>query len=430
MTSIGIVGAGIGGLHLALYLQQHDVPATLYAELTSQQRLAGRLPNTAVHWGPTREREHALGVNHWDEQADDWCVRHVHFYGMFGARTMTFTGMNDVPGIGIDHRIYTSTLLEDFLARGGDVVYGAVMVGDLPALSDRHDLVVVSAGRGSMVELFERRSDGRPFTEPQRFICTGIFDGIAPQQPIGSSINVIPGSGELFQLPFLTFGGRKTALLTEIIPGGQLDELRTVRYEQDPVRFNATVLRMLRTSFPHLAELVDENIFGITRAEDVLQGAITPTARRGYAQLENGKWVMALGDVSLVNDPVLAQGANTASACAFLLGEAILADNLVFDEMWCARAEARMWDYQRAAFEWTNHMLRTPLPGNATKLITTACGNPEVARSFINNYAAPQANWDILASDARTDAYLTRHGGGPVTPPSAGDDRATTASTR
>jgi 2-polyprenyl-6-methoxyphenol hydroxylase-like FAD-dependent oxidoreductase len=66
MKGIGIVGAGVAGLHLALYLQKHALPVTLYAEKTAEQQRSGRLANAAAHWANTRARERALGVNHWD----------------------------------------------------------------------------------------------------------------------------------------------------------------------------------------------------------------------------------------------------------------------------------------------------------------------------------------------------------------------------
>src|SRR5262245_18219387 len=65
MHRLGIVGAGIGGTHLALYLQQQGVPASLYAERTPDEHRALRLSSTPGHYGNTRAREAALGVNHW-----------------------------------------------------------------------------------------------------------------------------------------------------------------------------------------------------------------------------------------------------------------------------------------------------------------------------------------------------------------------------
>jgi len=40
--SVGIVGAGISGLHLALRMQQPGVPATVYSGLTPEAMRAGR----------------------------------------------------------------------------------------------------------------------------------------------------------------------------------------------------------------------------------------------------------------------------------------------------------------------------------------------------------------------------------------------------
>src|SRR5260221_12804673 len=68
MPDVAVVGAGVGGLHLSLLLQQREVPVTLYAERPADEMRNGpRLTNTAGHWVPTRERERELGVNHWDD---------------------------------------------------------------------------------------------------------------------------------------------------------------------------------------------------------------------------------------------------------------------------------------------------------------------------------------------------------------------------
>jgi glycine/D-amino acid oxidase-like deaminating enzyme len=59
MSGIGIIGAGIAGLQLALFLQQHDVPVTLYADRSADAILASRLPSTVGRFGRTRARERA-----------------------------------------------------------------------------------------------------------------------------------------------------------------------------------------------------------------------------------------------------------------------------------------------------------------------------------------------------------------------------------
>ena len=47
--SIEIVGAGIGGLHLALYLRKHGVDATIITDRAPDQSRNSRLLNTVAH---------------------------------------------------------------------------------------------------------------------------------------------------------------------------------------------------------------------------------------------------------------------------------------------------------------------------------------------------------------------------------------------
>ena len=62
MHKIGIVGAGIAGLHLALYLQQRGIDATIITDQTPEGYRDSRLLNTVAHHHTTLERETALEV--------------------------------------------------------------------------------------------------------------------------------------------------------------------------------------------------------------------------------------------------------------------------------------------------------------------------------------------------------------------------------
>ncbi len=66
MTSVGIVGSGIAGLQLGLFLQQAGVTATIYSDRTPDQIRAGRLPNSVARFEHTQVRERQLGVQMWD----------------------------------------------------------------------------------------------------------------------------------------------------------------------------------------------------------------------------------------------------------------------------------------------------------------------------------------------------------------------------
>jgi len=410
MEGIGIVGAGVAGLHLALYLQKHAIPVTLYAEKTAEQQRSGRLANAAAHWANTRARERALGVNHWDGELGGRFGLFCWHFAIGMDPPLIFRGDLLEPGISIDQRIFLAKLLEDFEERGGSVAIGPLQASDLESLSQKHDLVVVSSGRGSLTQLFPRVPERSPYTQPQRLLCAGIYHGITQRDPMGVGVNISPEHGNVFELPYLTFDGLQTALVFEIVPGGDLERLMQVRYDEDPKGFESTVLKALRDHFPSARERINTAEFGASRPQDVLQGAITPTVRRAYARLEDGNFVLAMGDAHVVNDPLIGQGANAASHAAFVVGQAILEDNLAFDERWCQRTETRLWDYVSAVTEWSNYMLQVPMPLNAVQLLVAASQNKAIADVYADNSRVPSRNWDILASPERTAAFLRKFG--------------------
>src|SRR5919109_4438638 len=103
VNSIGIVGSGIAGLHLALFLQQHSVPVTLYSDRTAEQIRAGRLPSTVARFEHTRARERALGVDHWSALAHDVLWTRVYINGQ---PPLTFRGDMARPWSFVDMRLY------------------------------------------------------------------------------------------------------------------------------------------------------------------------------------------------------------------------------------------------------------------------------------------------------------------------------------
>ena len=47
MPDIGIIGGGVGGTHLGLFLRQHGVSATIYSAKTPAEHLAARITNVS-----------------------------------------------------------------------------------------------------------------------------------------------------------------------------------------------------------------------------------------------------------------------------------------------------------------------------------------------------------------------------------------------
>jgi 2-polyprenyl-6-methoxyphenol hydroxylase-like FAD-dependent oxidoreductase len=65
MKNIAIVGSGIAGLQLGLFLLRHGIDATIYSDKSPDEIRASRLPNLVVRFDHTRGHERALGVEHW-----------------------------------------------------------------------------------------------------------------------------------------------------------------------------------------------------------------------------------------------------------------------------------------------------------------------------------------------------------------------------
>ena len=412
MTSIGIVGAGIAGLHLSLLLTQRGVSVTLYAERTPEEHLAGKLSSVVTRFGPTREREQALGVNYWDEpDFGAFCF----YVNVLGEYPLAFRGDLSQPAQVVDMRLYHAKLLEDLHDRGVDVVYGTLNAEDLTRLADTHDLVVVATGRGSLTEVFPKVEEHSPFTEPQRHLFGGLFNGVSYPEPLGVTFAIMPGHGEMSTIPIRSFKGRQSAIFCEAAPGGDFEIFSTMRYEDDPKAFETQLLEKIKQHAAPIYERINPEEFGVTRPQDLIQGAVTPVVRRGYAQLPSGKWVLALGDAHALNDPCIAQGANAASHAAQVVADAIV-DHAVYDEAFCQAVEQQVWVNLGAATAWTNANLMPP-PEFAGQLFVAATQSQAVANAVADNFADPQRGWRVMSSAEEMSAFLAELGWQPEPAP-------------
>lgn len=401
MSSIGIVGSGIAGLHLALLLQQQGAQVTLYSDRSAAQIRASKFFNTPARFHQTLEHERALGIYHWDDMEP---LNHVNI--SITGTPVKFTGYLTNHSLFQDPRIYTAAWMDDFEARGGTIVIGALTAEDVNRLSADHDLMVVASGRGSLIEMFERLPEHSPFTAPQRNLIAGLFQGIIKPDNNSMEFIVVPGQGEFFLASANTFGGIGHSLLIEGIPGGAFDALTSVRYADNPELFNQQALQLLQTYAPTLT--LDADNFGIFSADEVMQGAVKPTVRKGYKALDNGKFAIALGDVHVSNDPIVGQGANTASQSAWTLGHMILDHAALFDEAFCQDAEAEMWAYAGAVTQWSNAFLMPP-PDHVQILMGAATGNQALANAFADNFNDPVRQWEMLSSPDNTMAFIGQY---------------------
>ncbi len=401
--SIGIVGAGVGGLHLALYLQKHGIDATIITDRAPDEYRDSRLLNTVAHHHVTIARETALGIDHWSDPKLFYTY-HDHVFNF--PEPLRFRGDFRRPSRAVDYRIYLPTLMQDFAKRGGAIEYRRIEQDDIAPLVSRFDLLVVSTGKGPLGELFTYRPEHSPFTQPQRRLFVGLYKGIRQPDPMNVTLSVSPGHGEMIVIPTLTFDGIANALLMENVPGGDLEELATLNYEQDRPRFLQTLLAKLEKHHPTTYDRIDQSQFDLAQPQDYLQGGIVPTVRNTTVVFDDGKCAIALGDVHSVVDPMMGQGANMASYAAFVLGEEIVkADAL--DARFCEAVDLRRQDRVLAASRWTNRMLAPPSEAMGA-LIGTMSQNKMLADEFTENFNYPEIQWDRIATPERIHAWLNR----------------------
>ena len=406
MKSIGIIGAGVAGLHLGLQLRQHGIATTIYTNRTAEEVADGKVMNSVAHMHVTLELEEDLGINHWTE--DQYYYTHHYHYNGWGEER-TFQGQFASPSRTLDYRIYLPRLMKDFTDRGGVIEYRDLAVPDIQDLSEVHDLVVVSTGKGEIGAMFPKRADKSPYDRPQRKLAVGFWKGVERCDPNGVGVSVVPGVGELLAIPMWSFSGDVMALLFESVPGGAQEPLTDQRYADDPEAYRQLTLDMLKEHHPTVYDRVDHDEFRLQSDsdKDILQGAFTPVMREDYARLPNGKFLLALGDVHLTMDPVQAQGANSTAYSARVVGDAIIEDD-VFDERFMKKVAARRNERLEAANDWLNTIIHTPTLPQIPKLFSAMVNNQELTDEFTENFNHPIRQIDLLASEERVDAAIER----------------------
>lgn len=402
---IGVVGAGTAGLHLGLHLRKFGVDVTIFTDRRQDSFKTSRLLNTVAHHHVTVEREDALGCNHWPS---DQFGYFGHYYYVGGPQPLRFFGALEGPSRAVDYRIYQPQLMDDFVAQGGVLEFREISHDDVSDIARQFDLLVVCTGKGPFGQMFKPEPSFSPFDRPQRALCVGLFKGIKEPQTRAVAMSFSPGAGEMIEIPTLSFGGMVTALVIENHIGGDLEILAKTSYDENPRAFLDLLLGKLRKHYPDCAERIDEKEFDLANGPlDILQGGVTPTVRKSHVSLDDGKLVVALGDVHAVVDPVLGQGANMASYAAVVLGEEIVQQD-VFDERFMERVEERRRDRVLSATRWTNYILQSfnSLSPDLLQYVGALSQSAELASEFTENFNFPERQWDCFASPARTRAWV------------------------
>ncbi|MCK9897171.1 styrene monooxygenase/indole monooxygenase family protein [Frankia sp. AgB32] len=389
MRKILIVGAGQSGLQLALTLREHDFDVTLMSARTPAEIRTGRVMSTQAMFHTALQLERDHGLNLWEDEAVSIEGLGLSIAGPDGGRALDWFGRLDHPAQSVDQRVKMAGWAELFEERGGKLIISGVTTADLNGLAELYDLVIVAAGKGELVGLFDRDASRSPHTAPQRALALAYVHGLAPRpehpDAPGVRFNIAPGAGELFVIPAYTLSGNCDILFFEGLPGGPLDCWDD---RPEPAAHLARLLDLIREYVPWEYERCAD--VELTDANATLTGGYPPVVRHPVGLLPSGRAVLGMADVVVANDPITGQGSNSAAKCAQSYLDSILAHgDRPFDEAWMHSAFERYWDYAEHVTVWTNALL-TPPPEHVQQILGVAGVNEAVARRFVNGFDDPR----------------------------------------
>ncbi len=405
MRKVLIVGAGQAGLQLGLSLRSHDYDVTVMSARTPDEIRSGRVMSTQCMFGPALQHERDYGLNLWEQQTPKIEGLGVSIAGPDHARVLDWLGRLDDYAQSVDQRVKMAGWLELFEDRGGKVVYHGVTTSDVDSLTTLYDLVVIAAGKGELVQLFDRDPSRSPYTSTQRILSVVYVHGMTPrpEHPTMHAVrfNIVPGVGELFIMPCFTVSGPCEILFFEGIPGGPLDCWED---RPGPAEHLRRTLDLMRQYLPWEYERCAS--VELTDGRASLIGGYPPVVRKPVGELPSGGRVLGMADVVVANDPITGQGSNSASKCAASYLASILEHgNAPFDGAWMQQAFDRYWSDAQHTTKWTNALL-VPPPEHVMNILGTAGAYPEVARRFVNGFADPSDYEHWFFDPAKAQTYL------------------------
>ena len=403
MRKILIVGAGQSGLQLALSLQAEGYDVTVMSARTPDEIRKGWPTSTQVMFAPALDREREYKLNLWEDAVTPIEVVEVAVASAPGNLGFSFYGPLDRPAQSVDQRVKMAAWLELFEQRGGRAIYHSVMTSDLSGLAPMYDLTVIAAGKGEIVELFDRDATRSRYTEPGRRLAAIYLTGVgAPGFPTPRLRgNFLPGTGEVYYMPAYSQGGPCDITLVEAIPGGAFDIFSDRPSPEEHLR---RLQAMLTEYFPWEGEAHARAELADARAS--LAGAFTTTIRRPVAEVAPGTYVLGMADVVVVNDPISGQGANNAAHSAGMYVKAILdRGDQPFTREWMEQTFETFWAHARNSIAFTE-MLLEPLQPHVGQVFGAAAQYPEIARKIAQVFPFPATIHDFLLDPEKAASYL------------------------
>jgi hypothetical protein len=284
------------------------------------------------------------------------------------------------------------------------VIYHSVMTSDLVGLAPMYDLTIIAAGKGEIVEMFDRDAEKSHYTRPARHLAAIYLNGIAIPEGVPHPrmrVNLRPGGGEVFYMPAYSLTGTCDVILVEAVPGGPLDIFAD---RPSPAEHLRRLKALLLEHFPWEGQFYSSA--EPTDARASLVGAFPMTVRHPYAEVAPGSYVFGIGDVVVVNDPVSGQGANNAAHAAGMYLKAILdRGNAPFTPEWMQQTFDTFWAHAQNSTMLTEMFLE-PMPVHAQQVLGAASQFQEIADKVAEIFPDPATIHDFLTDPDKAAAYV------------------------
>ncbi|WP_431033254.1 styrene monooxygenase/indole monooxygenase family protein [Pseudomonas yamanorum] len=388
MRRIAIVGAGQAGLQLALGLLAKGYHVTLATNRNGEDIRNGKVMSSQCMFNAALQSERDLGLNFWEDQcpAVEGIGLAVPNPEQPDEPLFSWSARLDRYAQSVDQRLKMPVWMDEVVKRGGEVIIQDVGVAELELLSTTHDLVLLAAGKGEVVNLFEKDAERTQFQQPQRALSLTYVKGMTPMSPFSRvSFNLIPGVGEYFVFPCLTTTGPCEIMVFEGIPGGPMDCWQGITSAEQHLEKS---LELVNRYVPWEAERCRS--VEMTDDKGFLSGRFTPMVRKPVLTLPSGRKVFGMADALVVNDPITGQGSNNAAKCSKVYLDAIVARGAQsFSPDWMHDTFEQYWSYAQHVVKWTNTML-TPPPQHLLELLGAASQSQPLASVIANGFDDPR----------------------------------------
>ena len=172
MSTILIVGAGQAGLQLGLGLLQHGHEVTVVSNRTPEDLRDGEVMSSQCMFDAALQHERDLGLNSWESE----CPR-IEGISLAvpapdgGGKAIDWVSRLDGYAQAVDQRLKFPGWMEELGTQGGSFVVHDAGVDDLERYTEENELVIVAAGKGEIVRIFERDASRSPYDQPMRALA-------------------------------------------------------------------------------------------------------------------------------------------------------------------------------------------------------------------------------------------------------------------